>query len=45
MPWGLVVHTVELRSKGFHGTGLIFLLDGDSFMANIEIDRKITIGA
>ena len=33
--------TVELHSKGFHGTGLIFSIDQNSFIANIEINRKI----
>ena len=37
-------HTVELRSEGFHGTGLIFPIDWNSFIANIEINKKMTNG-
>ena len=37
-------HTEVLCSKGFHGTGLIFSNDWNSFIANIEINRKITNG-
>ena len=36
--------TVELRFKGFHGTGLIFPIDGNSLIANIQIIRKIVDG-
>ena len=36
--------TVKLRFKGFHGTGLIFPIDRNSLIANIEIDRKMTNG-
>ena len=37
-------YTVELHSKGFHRTSLIFAIDWNSHIANKEIDRKITKG-
>ena len=36
--------TVKLRSKGFQGTGLIFPIDWNSLIANIEINRKMLCG-
>ena len=36
--------TVELCSKGFHGIGLIFPIDWNSFIANVEIKKKIIDG-
>ena len=35
---------MALHSKGFHGTGLIFFINWDFFIANKEINRKITNG-
>ena len=37
--------TVELRSKGFYGTGLIFPIHCNSFIANVEMNRKIADGS
>ena len=36
--------TVNLRPKAFHGTGRNFILDWNSLIANIEIDKRIVIG-
>ena len=33
--WSRKFATVKLRSKGFHGTGSIFPIDGNSSIANI----------
>ena len=37
----VILPTVELRSKGFHGTSLIFPINWNSLIAGIETYRKI----
>ena len=36
--------TVEIHAKGFHGTSFFFPIDWNSFIANVEINKKITNG-
>ena len=33
-----IIGTVELRSKGFHGTGLNFPADWNSFIVNVDMN-------
>ena len=42
-PWTINFNTVELCSKKFQGTGLIFPIDWNSLTANIEINKKIAL--
>ena len=44
-----ITHAQKIRkynfhAKGFHGTGFFFPIDWNSFIANVEINKKITNG-